>query len=124
GGGPASRGGPGVPAGRPGAAGDDEPRGTDRRQPGEDAAKIDILLSQVTEWARVQLAANELTRLDDWGSTSCRGIEPGARSCLWPCPWPQAGPPPARSGSAPVRPPRTRPTRPRKKPSTRSAPPT
>ena len=49
-----------VPAGGAGAAGDDGARRADRRQPGKDAAEIDVFLSEVAQRAGVQLAQGEL----------------------------------------------------------------
>ena len=42
--------------GRAGAAGHDATRRTDRRQPGEDAAEIDVFLSEIAERTGVQSA--------------------------------------------------------------------
>ncbi|MFO0926952.1 MAG: DUF1015 domain-containing protein [Gemmataceae bacterium] len=55
--------GEGMSTGRAGAAGDDGPRRADRRQPGEDAAEVDLLLPEAAQRPGVQLAQESLTAL-------------------------------------------------------------
>src|SRR5262249_36452012 len=52
--------GEGVPAGRPGAAGDNGARRAHRGEPGEDAAEIDVFLPEVAQRAAVQSTQDEL----------------------------------------------------------------